>query len=100
VQLGRVIGQVVATIKDPALEGLRLFVVQGLDEHLRAVGRPFAAVDALACSGPGDLVYFVQKRDAAIALGDRPPIDAAIIGFVDEVAAEQTPGGPMLVHKG
>ena len=94
-RLGRVIGQVVATIKDPALEGLRLFVVQGLDERLGLRGQPFAAVDGVRCAGPGDLIYYVEKRDAAIALGDGPPVDATIIGFVDEVTAEREPGGPV-----
>jgi len=82
--LGRVIGQVVATVKDPNLTGFRLFVVQGLDEHLQARGKPFVAVDGIACAGQGDVVTLTFKRDAAIALGDKPPIDACIVGFVDE----------------
>ena len=98
-RLGRVIGQVVATVKDPELSGFRLFVVQGMSERLEPEGEPFVAVDGIRCAGPGDLVYLVEKRDAAIALGDKPPIDAAIIGFVDEVAVEQTPGGPVKVIK-
>jgi microcompartment protein CcmK/EutM len=96
-QLGRVVGQVICTVKDPSLEGLRLFVVQGLDERLRAVGKPFVAVDAARCAGPGDVVYLCFKRDAAIALGDRPPVDAAILGYVDEVSVEERPGGPVRV---
>ena len=94
-QLGRVIGQVVASIKDPELTGLRLLVVQGLNEHLRAEGTPFVAVDGIRCAGPGDVVYLVTKRDAAIALGDRPPVDATIVGYVDEVTVESVPGGPV-----
>jgi len=82
--MGRVIGQVVATVKDPNLTGLRLFVVQGLNEHLQPKGKPFVAVDSIACAGQGDVVTLTFKRDAAIALGDQPPIDACIVGFVDE----------------
>ncbi len=96
-QLGRVIGQVIATVKDPSLEGLPLFVVQGLDERLAPVGKPFVAVDAARCAGPGDVVYLCFKRDAAIALGDKPPVDAAILGYVDQVSVEETPGGPVRV---
>ncbi|RLB58867.1 MAG: ethanolamine utilization protein EutN [Deltaproteobacteria bacterium] len=92
--VGRVIGQVVATVKAPHLEGLRLLVVQALDEEGRERGRPFAAVDGIRCAGPGDVVYLVGKRDAAIALGDKPPVDATIVGFVDEVTVER-PGGGM-----
>ena len=98
-QLGKVVGQVIATIKDPTLEGLRLFVVQGLDEHLKPIGKPFVAVDAARCAGPGDVVYLCFKRDAAVALGDKPPVDAAILGYVDEVSVEERPDGPMRVIK-
>ena len=97
--LGRVIGTVVATVKDPSLEGQRLFVVQGLDEHLRPDGKPFVAVDGARCAGPGDVVYLAFDRDAAIALGDGPPIDAVILGYVDEVAVEPRPGAPLRVVK-
>ncbi len=82
--LARVIGQVVATVKDPTLTGYRLFVVQGLDERLQAKGKPFVAVDGIACAGLGDVVTLTFKRDAAIALGDKPPVDACIVGYVDE----------------
>jgi ethanolamine utilization protein EutN len=92
-QLGRVIGQIIATIKDNNLEGLRLFVVQGLDERMKPTGKPFAAVDGIRCAGVGDVVYLTTKRDAALALGDKPPVDATIVGYVDQVAVEQTPGG-------
>ncbi|HUU01871.1 MAG TPA: EutN/CcmL family microcompartment protein [Myxococcota bacterium] len=92
-RLGKVIGRVVATIKDPELEGLRLLVVQGLDQNLRPSGEAFVAVDGIRCAGPGDVVYLVMKRDAAIALGDKPPVDATIVGYVDELAVEEEPGG-------
>lgn len=93
--IGKIIGQVVATIKDPELEGLRLFVVQPLDEHRQSRGKALVAVDAIRCAGPGDIVYLAFKRDAAIALGDRPPVDAAVVGYVDQLAVEQEPGGPI-----
>ncbi|MBN1774058.1 MAG: EutN/CcmL family microcompartment protein [Deltaproteobacteria bacterium] len=96
-QLGRVVGQVVCTVKDRNLEGYRLFVVQCLDEHLQPLGKPLVAVDGIRCAGPGDVVWVTQKRDAAIALDDKPPVDATIVGYVDEVSAEETPGGPVRI---
>ena len=87
-KLGKVIGQVVASVKDPSLEGLRLLVVQGLDERMQPRGAPYVAVDGIRCAGPGDVVYLVGKRDAAIALGDVPPVDATIVGYVDESRVE------------
>jgi len=90
--IGRVIGQVVATVKDPNMTGLRLFVVQGLDELMQPKGKPFVAVDGISCAGQGDVVTLTFKRDAAIAMGDRPPIDACIIGFVDESTVSNKDG--------
>lgn len=98
-QLGKVVGQVIASVKDRSLEGLALLVVQGLGERLEPVGAPFVAVDAARCAGPGDVVYLCLKRDAAVALGDRPPVDAAILGYVDEVSVEERSGGPVRVVK-
>ena len=69
-------------------------MVQGLSERMQPEGRPFCAVDGIRCAGPGDVVYLVFKRDAAIALGDNPPVDAAIVGYVDELAVEEHGGGP------
>ena len=99
-QLGRVIGQVVCSVKDPQIVGVPIYVVQMVNERLKPVGKPFAAVDHLRCSGPGDLVWLCFKRDAAIALGDKAPVDAAILGFVDEVSLEREPGGAIEVQQG
>ncbi len=84
----RVKGQVVAAVAAPGLEGLRIMVVQDIDEQGRDRGHPYAAVDGIRCSGPGDTVYVVGKRDAAIALGDGVPVDATICGFVDEISVD------------
>jgi ethanolamine utilization protein EutN len=83
--LGRVIGTCVATVKAEGLQGLRLLVVQPLDEHGNPAGRPHVAADAVQ-AGPGDHVYLVGSREAALAF--EPwfvPVDAAIVGIVDSV---------------
>ena len=85
-QLGRVIGTVVATVKTEGLEGVKFLVVQPLDKHQRDAGRPVVAADAVAMAGPGELVYFVASREAAEALPERfVPVDHAIVGLVDHV---------------
>jgi ethanolamine utilization protein EutN len=92
-QLGRVIGTVVATVKSPGLEGLRLLVVQPLDRQLRPAGTQVVAVDAVHMAGPGELVYFVAAREAAAALPDTfVPVDHAIVGIVDAVTTEPETG--------
>jgi len=83
-QLGRVRGTVVATIKSKGLEGVRFLVVQPLDKHQQPVGDPLVAADAVEMAGPGELVYFVSSREAAEAMPVRfVPVDHAIVGIVD-----------------
>ena len=85
-QLGRVIGTVVATVKAEGLEGVKFLVVQPLDKHQEEAGEPVVAADAVAMAGPGELVYFVASREAAEALPERfVPVDHAIVGLVDHV---------------
>ena len=91
-QLGRVIGTVVASVKDPGVEGVPLLIVQPLDRERRPSGRPFVAADALRMAGPGELIYWVGAREAAQALEETfAPVDHAIVGIVD--AVEPLAGG-------
>ena len=85
-QLGRVIGSVVASTKVPGLEGVRLLIVQPLDRHQRPDGTAVVAADAVAMAGPGELVYVVASREAALACPEPfVPVDHAIVGIVDAV---------------
>jgi ethanolamine utilization protein EutN len=86
VQLARVVGTVVATIKTPGLEGVKLLVIQPLDRQLRPSGTQVVAADAIHMAGPGELVYFVAAREAAQAMPNTfVPVDHAIVGIVDAV---------------
>lgn len=84
--LARVIGTLVATVKTPGLEGIKLLIVQPLSRDLEPTGKPGVAADAVAMAGPGDLVQIVASREAAVAL-PQPfvPVDLAILGIVDQV---------------
>jgi ethanolamine utilization protein EutN len=85
-QLARVIGTVVATVKSPGLEGVKLLIVQPLDARQRPDGIPVVAADAVHMAGPGELVYVVAAREAAQALPESfVPVDHAIVGIVDAV---------------
>jgi ethanolamine utilization protein EutN len=90
VQLGRVVGSVVATEKVPGLEGIRFLIVQPLDKGSRLQGETLVAADAVSMAGPGELVYFVSSREAAEALPEQfVPVDHAIVGIVDDVHLEE-----------
>ncbi len=85
-KLGEVIGTVVATVKYPGLDGVKLLIVQPLDRQRRPDGRPVVAADGVAMAGPGELVYFVGAREAAQAMPEPfVPVDHAIVGIVDQV---------------
>ena len=85
-QLGEVIGTVVATVKYEGLEGVRLLIVQPLDRERHPSGRPVVAADGVHMAAPGDMVYFIGIREAALALPvPFVPVDHAICGIVDHV---------------
>lgn len=89
-QLARVRGAVVASIKDPGMTGMKLLIVQPLDEHQEPVGECVVAADAVHQAGEGELVYFVASREAAEAMEPRfVPVDHAIVGIVDDVEVRQ-----------
>jgi ethanolamine utilization protein EutN len=82
-QLARVIGDVVATVKDAALGGHKLLVLQPVTPNREPVGRTLVALDAVG-AGVGEHVFFVRGKEAAFPfLPAEPPADACIIGIVD-----------------
>ena len=84
-QFARVIGTLVATQKAEGLEGVKLLVVQPLDKYLQPEGEPLIAADGTAQAGPGELVFVIYSREAALALPEWfVPVDLAITGIVDE----------------
>ena len=89
-QLARVIGEVVATIKDANLTGSKLLVLQPLAASGEDVGRTLVALDSVG-AGVGERVFFVRGREAAFPFYPaEPPTDAAIIGIVDYWHAESS----------
>lgn len=94
-QLGRVIGTVVATVRYEGLEGVKFLLVQPLDRQLEPRGEPLVAADGVHMAGPGELVYYVSSREASLALPEKfVPVDDAIVGIVDAVEPLAGGGGP------
>jgi ethanolamine utilization protein EutN len=91
VQLARVVGDVVATIKDPELAGHKLLVLQPIRPDRTAVGRVLVAVDATG-AGVGEEVFFVRGKEASFPfLPGQPPVDACVVGIIDELSDETAP---------
>ena len=85
--LGKIIGTIVATQKDPSLVGMRLLAVQPISEKGVEIGSAHVAVDTEGLAGIGDLVYTVNGGDASFTHSDREmPTDVAIVGLVDTVS--------------
>ena len=79
---GVVAGSVVATVKDPALEGVPLLVVRKI-ENGKETGLIVAA-DQTRQAGLGDYVYMIDSKEAArVFRVKRIPVDVAIVGFID-----------------
>lgn len=85
---GKVLGTVVSTKKANGLEGVVLKVLQPLNNSHEPIGEPLVAADELGAR-PGDFVLWVSSREAALALTESfTPVDAAIVGLIDEGAKE------------
>jgi len=85
-QIARVIGTVVSTIKNKTLEGRKFLIVQTLDADLNARGKPMVALDAVG-AGEGELVFWCRGKEASFPFKrDETPTDCTIIGIIDSDA--------------
>jgi ethanolamine utilization protein EutN len=83
VQLAQVIGDVVATMKDANLAGIKILLLQPVNPAGEAFGRTLVALDSIG-AGVGEHVFFVRGREAAYPFYPaEPPTDATIVGIVD-----------------
>ena len=82
-QIARVVGDVVATLKDTGLNGHKLLVLQPITPDREPIGRTLVALDAVG-AGVGEHVFFVRGREASFPfLPAEPPTDACIVGIID-----------------
>jgi ethanolamine utilization protein EutN len=89
--LGRVIGNVVATIKNASLEGRTFLIVQPIDRQGRDKGRALVALDSVG-AGAGETVYWCRGREASFPfLPEEVPTEATIVAIVDTI---NTPAEP------
>jgi ethanolamine utilization protein EutN len=87
--LARVAGTIVATRKDPRLEGFKLLVVKPVSPDGHDESGYIIAVDTVQ-AGSRETVIVVSGSSARMAEGCKDkPVDASIIGIVDEVSLDQ-----------
>ena len=83
--LGRVIGNVVCTMKNASLTGQKLLIVQPLDRNGRDKGRPVIALDSVG-AGAGETIYWCRGREASFPFAPAEvPTEATIVGIVDSI---------------
>ena len=81
--IGRVVGTVVCSVKTPTLEGVKLMVVRQL---INGVEKGLViACDGTHQAGSGDTVYMIGRAEAALMLDLQapPPADLTIAGIID-----------------
>jgi len=91
-QIARVIGSTVATIKDEKLTGRKLLIVREADETGQPTGKPYVAVDTVD-AGAGDLVLVAAGSSARqTTVTKDSPVDAVIMAVIDslEVSGQVT----------
>lgn len=82
-QIARVIGNVVSTIKNESLQAKKLMIVQTLDADLQPKGKPMIALDAVG-AGVGELVFWCRGKEASFPFKrDDTPTDCTIVGIID-----------------
>jgi carbon dioxide concentrating mechanism protein CcmL len=82
--LGKVTGTLVASRKEPLMEGLPLLVVRQLDEHGSEVGGYVIAADSVG-AGVGEVVLYASGSSARQTLSTKDkPCDAVIMAIVDQ----------------
>jgi microcompartment protein CcmK/EutM len=100
--LGRVVGCVWATVKNPEMVGQRMLVVQPLTPELNSTGKRLICLDCTG-AGSGEIIYYVRGKEASFPfLPAEPPADATVVGIVDSIHLKSAPpanAGRNAAHK-
>ena len=84
--LGRVIGTLVPSVVVEEIAATPFLWIQPLDRDGNDDGEPLVCADGTRMAGPGQIVYWVASREAALTLTPSfVPVDDAIVGLVDDV---------------
>ena len=86
--IAKVTGTLVATRKEPTLDGLKLLVVRPCDVKGEPTGAALIAADAVG-AGLGEVVLIAQGSSArqTVATKERP-VDAVVMAIVDTLAVD------------
>ncbi len=89
-QLGKIVGRVWATTKNPGLTAQRLLIVQPLTPEQNPTGKQLICTDSTG-AGAGELVYWCKGKEASFPfLPTQVPTDATVVGIVDNVSLRRS----------
>jgi microcompartment protein CcmK/EutM len=89
--LGKVIGNVVCTVKNDVLEGKKILIVQPLDREGKPTGKPVVALDSVG-AGAGETIYWCRGREASFPwYPAEVPTETTIVAIVDRVDTSRDP---------
>jgi len=86
-ELGKVVGQVVATVRDPSMPHLTLLLVDVVDGQGRVMYSGQVAADTLG-AGEGEIVLLARGSSARKILEKPVPVDLSVIGIVDQISSQ------------
>ena len=87
-ELGKVVGQVVSTVRDSGLPNLTLLLVDIVDKDGNVTFGSQVAADTIG-AGEGELVLLVRGSSARMIMESTTPLDLSIVGIVDQVTSGQ-----------
>ena len=90
-QICKVVGNIVATVKNPHLTGKKIMVVQPLDLDGNPQGKDYLAIDTVSAGKDDNVLVIREGGSARIVLNDREvPVQAVIVAVVDAIDIAET----------
>ena len=91
--LGRVIGNVVSTVKLPVFQGYKILVVQPINDQEEPQGETILALDTVQ-AGVGDNVLVIDEGNSSrlIMNNSMAPVRTMVVGIVDLVKTTEEKG--------
>lgn len=86
--IGKVIGNVVATTKDPSLKGKKMLIVEKLNVQSNTAETSEVAIDTVG-AGNGEYVLVTKGSSARVSFDKNSAVDAAIVAIIDSVELER-----------